>query len=453
MRMSGIQQTTGVPYKFWSIAELMPKSDMETLQFLRLKEQINYVWEKSPFYREKYEKIGLTPDKIRTMADIKHIPHLVKDEIRASQEADPPYGTMCIPGRGPLTRIATTSGTTGEPVLIPFTEEDYFGSFCEGAVRALWAAGVRNTDVVHAAFGFMPFLGLMGVYDASEHLIGAMVVPGGAWDTNIRLKMLQKFKVTVLMSTPTYLFRLADVAEKSGIDISKLGIKIVMTTGEPGGSSVSNTGKCLEKIFGVKIYDMSGTQETHYITWTCEHGTSHINEDLIYLEVLDPDTDEPVAPGEPGKLVVTDLVQKTHPMIRFETGDIVEGIDHSFKCPCGRTLSRFKGFTGRTGDIIKIRGVCVSVTGIENVLRGIEECGNYEYLAVREGRMDRIQVRVEPKNNLNPDDWDSLARKICLALRSSFQINMDVQILPPGTLPVAELKAKRFKDLRHAEIA
>lgn len=450
MRMSGIQQTTGVPYKFWSVAELMPRREMETLQFLRLKEQINYVWEKSPFYRAKYEKSGFTPDQFQTIEDVKLIPHLLKDEIRLSQETDPPYGAMCIPGRGPLTRIGTTSGTTGEPVLIPFTEEDYFGTFCEGAVRALWAAGVRNTDVVHSAFGFMPFLGLMGVYDASEHLIGSMVVPGGAWDTSIRLKMLQKFKVTVLMSTPTYLFRFADVAEKSGIDISKLGIKIVMTTGEPGGSSISNTGKRLEQIFGVKIYDMSGTQETHYITWTCEHGTSHINEDLVYLEVLDPDTGEPVPLGEPGHLVVTDLVQKTHPVIRFETGDVVEGIDRSFQCPCGRTLSRFKGFRGRTGDIIKIRGVCVSVTGIENVLRGIDECGNYEYIAIRKDNVDKIQVRVEPKSGVSPDKWDSLVGRICLALRSSFQINMEVEIVPPGTLPAFELKSKRFRDLRNS---
>jgi len=448
MRMSGIQQTTNVPYKYWSVAEVMPRNELQKLQFLRLKEQIDYVWEKSSFFRAKYEKSGFTPDKFKVIEDIKYIPHLEKEELRISQEKNPPYGMMCIPNRGPLTRIAMTSGTTGEPVLIPFTEEDYFGVFCEGAARALWAAGVRNTDIVHAAFGFMPFLGLFGVYDACEHLIGAMVVPGGAWDTNIRLKMLQKFKVTVLMSTPTYLFRLIEVAEKSGLDVSKFGIRVVMTTGEPGGTSISNTGKMLEKAFGTKVYDMSGTQETHYITWTCEHGTSHINEDLAYLEVLDPETNEPVAPGESGKLVVTDLVQKTHPVIRFETGDIVEGIDHSFKCPCGRTLSRFKGFRGRVGDIIKVRGVAVSVTGIENVVKGIEECSNYEYLAVREGNADKIKVRVEPKSNVAPGEWDSLADKLHQALRSSFMINMDVEVLSPGTLPVFELKAKRFRDLR-----
>lgn len=448
MRMNGIQQTTGVPYKYWSVAELLPRNEIRTLQFLRIKEQVHYVWEKNPFFQAKYREGGFTPDMLHSVEDMRRIPRLVKEEIRQSQETSPPYGMMCIPGRGPLTRVAMTSGTTGEPVLIPFTEEDYFGVFCEGAARALWAAGVRDTDVVHAAFGFMPFVGLAGVYDASEHLIGAMVVPGGTWDTNIRLRMLEKFNVTVLMSTPTYLFRLMDVAEKTGMDLAKLGLKAVLTTGEPGSSSISNAGKIFERAFGTKVYDMSGTQETHYITWMCEHGTAHINEDLVYLEVLDPETNEPVAPGEPGKLVVTDLVQKTHPMIRFETGDIVEGIDDSFKCPCGRTLSRFKGYRGRVGDIIKIRGVCVSVTGIENVIRGVPECANYEYTAVRENYRDEIKVRVEPKSGLDPERLDSLAEKVGMALRSSFLVNMDVQLVPSGTLPVFELKAKRFKDLR-----
>jgi len=448
MRMSGIELTTSVPNKYWNAAELMPREEIEKLQFLRLKEQIHYVWEKSPYYRAKYEEAGFVPDMLQTVKDLKILPHLLKEEIRLSQEKDPPYGMMCIPNHKPFTRIAMTSGTTGVPVLIPFTEEDYFGVFCEGAARAMWGAGVRNTDVVHVAFGFTPFLGLGAAYDVCEHLIGAMVVPGGIWDSTIRLRMLPLFKVTVLIGTPTYLFRLADVAEKSGMDVSELGLRIVMTAGEPGGSSVENIGKRLEKLYGAKAYDYSGTQETHYLTWQCEYGTAHINEDLAYLEVLDPDTDEPVAPGESGKLIVTDLIQKTHPTIRFDTGDIVEGIDYGFKCPCGRTLAKFKGYRGRIGDIIKVRGVSVSVTGIENVIRSIEECANYEYFAIKENDRDEIKVRVEPKGNIASCDYESITEKIHDALRCSFMINMDVQMLSPGTLPVYELKAKRFKDLR-----
>ena len=179
MLMTGVRQTTDINYKYWSPAEIMPHGEMKKLQLRRLQEQINYLWEKSSFYREKWEKSGFSPDKLKSLDDIRHIPFLVKEEIRISQEQDPPYGMMKIPGRGPFIRIGMTSGTTGEPVLIPFTEEDYFGVYCEGAVRSVWAAGIRKGDIVHVAFGFTPFLGLAASYDSFEHLVGALVIPGG----------------------------------------------------------------------------------------------------------------------------------------------------------------------------------------------------------------------------------------------------------------------------------
>ncbi|MDR1193832.1 MAG: AMP-binding protein [Peptococcaceae bacterium] len=449
MRMQGIQQTTNVPYKYWSVGELLPKREMRKLQLARLREQIDYVWENSPFYRKKWEAGGFCPARFQGAEDMRRIPILEKDEIRASQEAEPPYGMMRISGRGPINRVAMTSGTTGDPVLIPFTEEDYFGVFCEGAARYLWAAGVRESDVVHVAFGFMPFAGLAGAYDASEHLIGSLVVPGGAWDSAIRLKMIRKFQVTVLIGTPTYLLHMAAVAVEKGIDATKLGLRLILTAGESGLMSIPNTGLRLERAYGCKVHDFAGTQETNNFLYTCDQGIGHISEDLVYCEVLDPETYEPVAPGEQGALVVTDLLQKTHPMIRFKTGDIIDGIDEAYQCSCGRTSSRFKGFKGRTGDIIKIKGVCVSVTGIENVIRGIEECSdNYEYVAMRDGEKDKIIVRVEPKKSLTPDLWRELRSRLATALRAAFLINMDVEIVAPDTLPIFELKAKRFRDLR-----
>ncbi|TEB12405.1 phenylacetate--CoA ligase family protein [Pelotomaculum propionicicum] len=450
MLMTGVSQTTGVDYKYWSPAEVMPRSELKKLQLARLTEQVNYLWEKSPFYREKWGQNGFNPGKLKTLDDIRCLPFLKKEEIRISQEIDPPYGMMRMPGRGPFIRIGMTSGTTGEPVLIPFTEEDYFGVFCEGAVRSVWAAGIRNHDIVHVAFGFTPFMGLAASYDSCEHLVGSLVIPGGTWSSMMRLRMIKKLGVTVLMGTPTYILHLAKVAQDNGIDPSTLGVKIICTGGEPGGMSIPNTGMRLEQAWGAKAFDFCGTQETNYIAWMCEEGTGHLNEDLVYCEVLDPETDEPVKPGESGKLVVTDLVGKTHPCIRFETGDIVGGIDEGFSCGCGRTLSKFKGFKGRVGDIIKIRGVCVSVAGIENVLRGIKECSdNYEYMALNNGTgMDKIKVRIEPQQNVDAALWDNVRKKVAEELQLSFMVNMDVEVVPPGTLPVYELKAKRFHDLR-----
>lgn len=448
--MKGIQQTSNVNYKYWSVAEVMPREELRKLQYLRFKEQIDHCWNKSPFYRKKWEAAGFSPDKFKSVEDAVLMPTLVKHEIRESQTDDPPYGMMMIPQEKPISRIALTSGTTGEPVIIPFTEEDYFGVFCEGAVRSLWAAGVNKNDVVHAAFGFLPFIGLAGVYDAAEHFIGSLVIPGGAWSSLTRLKMLKKTGVTVLMGTPTYLLHLASVAHQNSIDVKDLGIRLVMSTGEPGGASIASTGARLKEAYGCEVHDFSGTQETNYMSFTCEYGTSHLNEDLIYFEILDPDTLQPVKPGEPGKLVITDLVQKTHPMIRFETGDIMEGIDYDIKCKCGRTQAAHKGFRGRTGDIIKVKGVCVSVSGIENVIRGIDECSDqYEYYAERAANgLDNVRVRIEPKEEIPKENWDKVQKKVSDALHTSFMISMAVEIVPPGTLPVYELKSKRFFDLR-----
>lgn len=449
--MKGLPLTTDVDHKYWSPAELMPRSEIKKLQLGRLIEQVNYLWEKSSFYREKWEKSGFHPEKLKTLEDIRYIPRLVKEEIRESQEKDPPYGMMRIPGRGPINRIALTSGTTGEPVVMPFTEEDYFGVYCEGAVRSVWAAGIRKDDVVHAAFGFTPFIGLGSAYDACEHLVGCLVVPGGAWNSLMRLRMIRKLGITVLMGTPTYLLHLAAVAQEHGIDPKTMGVRMLCTAGEAGPMSAPNTGIRLEKAWGCEIYDFFGTQETNYIAHMCEEGTGHLNEDLLYFEVLDQATNEPVEPGQPGKLVVTDLLEKTHPVIRFETGDIVNGIDVlDTPCACGRTLSKFKGVKGRVGDIIKVRGVCVSVSGIENVLRGIPVCSdNYEYMALKaENGMDKIKVRIEPQKDIEASQWEDVRKKVAESLHLAFMINMDVEVVPPGTLPVYKLKAKRFHDLR-----
>lgn len=454
MLMTGVKLTTKAHHKYWSAVELLPHEEMARLQLERLQEQVNYLWDNSKFYRKKWEAAGFSPERLQVLEDIRYIPTLMKEEIRESQKADPPYGMMYVPGKDSITRVALTSGTTGEPVKIPFTQQDYFGVFCEGIVRCLWGAGVRSDDVVHVAFGFTPFVGLAGAYDTCEHFIGTQVVPGGNWNSNMRLQMIKKLGVTVIMGTPTYILHLASLAKENGIDPSSLGVRLVFTTGEAGPMSVPNTAKRIEEAWGCKVYDFAGTQETNYITWMCDEGVPHINDDLVYLEVLDQDSNEPVKPGRPGRLVVTDLVQKTHPVIRFETGDVVSGLRKNQTCKCGRTLSVFKGFRGRVGDIIKVKGVCISVAGIENVIRGIEECSDhYEYEAVDGSNgLDKIVVRIEPKKDIEQHNWDQLKTKVAEALYLSFMINMDIQIVAPGTLRMADLKTQRFRDLRKGVI-
>jgi phenylacetate-CoA ligase len=346
-----------------------------------------------------------------------------------------------------------TSGTTGKPVLIPFDEKEYFGVWCETSARSLWASGVRKSDVVHVTFGFSQFLGLFGAYDACEHLIGCQVVPVGSLDSMQRLDMIRDMKVTVLLGTASYLLHLADVAREHGIDPKSLGIRIISTSGEPGMISAPNTAVRLREAYGSKIYERGGTQETNHMFGTCDYENAHLNDDLLYFEVLNPETNEPVADGQPGKLVISNLILKTHPVIRFETGDLVRGIERGVSCPCGRTLSHLKGFIGRTGDVIKIRGAAVSVTGVENVIRSIPECSNnYEYKAATNEKtgMDQIIVYVEPREDVEESAWENVHRKVKDALYVAFMVSMDVEVVPPRTLSVFDYKAKRFHDLRKA---
>jgi phenylacetate-CoA ligase len=264
--------------------------------------------------------------------------------------------------------------------------------------------------------------------------------------------MIREMKVTVLLGTASYLLHLADVARENDIDPRSLGIRIISTSGEPGMISVPNTAVRLREAYGSKIYERGGTQETNHMFATCGYEKAHLNDDLLYFEVLDPETDEPVPDGQPGKLVITNLALKSHPVVRFVTGDLVKGIEHNMHCPCGRTLSHFKGFIGRTGDVIKIRGAGVSVAGIENVIRSIPECSNnYEYQAATNEKtgMDQLIVRVEPRDDLAVSEWEAVYKKVKDALYLAFMITMDVEIVPPKTLPVFEYKAKRFHDLRN----
>lgn len=450
MRAYEVVSRTAGPY--WSPVEAISPAAMRELQTARLREQVAYVWAHNAWYRRKWEAAGVSPDDIQTLDDVRKLPYLTKDDMRQSQAENPPYGLMCCDGidARDIVRIAMTSGTTGDPVLIPFTASDYYGNWLEGIVRCLWANGVRPGEVAHPAYGFTPFIGLAGAYDAMEHLIGALVIPGGAWDTKTRLAMIPKLRITMLLGTPTYLLYLGRSAQEAGIDPRSMGIKKVFCTGEPGPMSVPSTRTRLQELWGCPAVDYSGTQETEYFAWECPHGTAHLNDDLVLFEVLDPDTQQPVAPGQPGQLVVTDLVQKTHPLLRFPTGDLVGGIEPS-QCACGRTLSSFKGFMGRTGDVVKVRGVTVSVAGVENIIRSFATASDqYEIVATTSDRtgMDEVMIQVEPAAGIDPSGRAQLKADIEDAMKTRMFISMHVDVVDPGTLPIYELKARRFRDLR-----
>jgi phenylacetate-CoA ligase len=350
-----------------------------------------------------------------------------------------------------IVRLAMTSGTTGKPVLLPFSKQDY-DLWMQGVVRSLWAGGVRRGDIVHAAFGFTPFVGLFGAHDAAERLIGATVVPGGSWDSNMRINTLPALGVNVLMGTPTYLLRLGRLATEEGHNLAEWGIKALFVTGEMGPASSPATGERLRTLWHAEVNEFCGAQELNYFAWSCPHGSFHWNEDLVYAEVLNPETKEPVPEGESGELVVTDLRQRTHPVVRFPTGDLVRGFEPR-TCRCGRTLKHFKGFVGRVDDVAKIRGVSVAQSGIEHAIRSHEKASDHydvEFLTDSYG-LDQVKVRVEPKEPLSARDSASFSMELKDILKRQLQVSMDVEIVGQGVVPRFELKAKRIRDNRFRE--
>lgn len=435
---------------FWSQAEALPRAALEALQERRFLAQVDYCWNASCWYRDHWGAHGIRPDRIRGLQDLGLLPFLTKQHMRESQEQRPPYGLLLADRIDParINRIGMTSGTTGKPVLLPFTAADY-ELWMEGVARALWAAGVRRADIVHPAFGFTPFVGLAGAYDACERWIGCLVVPGGTWDTNTRISMIPSLGITVLMGTPTYLLRLGREARKLGHDLTDWPVRVVFVTGEPGPVSVPSTGERLRELWHADVHEFSGSQETNYWSWTCSESVAHWNDDLVYHEVLDPQTKEPVADGQPGDLVVTDLRQRTHPLLRFPTGDRVRGFTAE-PCACGRTLSRFHGFLGRVDDVVKIRGVSVAPAGIENVVRRHElTSDSYEIRFYTDGNgMDQVRVRVEPANELSEPEAHRLVDELAGQMRSSLLLSIGIDVVPRNTLPVFELKAKRIVDER-----
>ncbi|MFG1359158.1 phenylacetate--CoA ligase family protein [Xanthobacter pseudotagetidis] len=435
---------------YWSREETLGRDALRALQEERFRAAIAYGWAKSPWYRRLWGEAGLKPGDVRSLDDITRLPFITKALIRQSQIEAPPYGVMLAEGLGQadIVRIAMTSGTTGKPVLIPFTQRDY-SLWMEGVARSLWAAGVRRTDVVHAAFGFTPFVGLFGAHDVAERWIGATVIPGGAWDSAIRTDMIPALGVSVLMGTPTYLLRLGRLAREQGHDLSLWPVKKLFVTGEVGPASSPATGVRLAELWHAEVHEFCGTQETNYFAWDCGHGHFHWNEDLVFPEVLDPVTKAPVPEGEPGELVVTDLMQRTHPLIRFPTGDLVAGFE-AVQCTCGRTFRHFKGFIGRIDDVAKIRGVSVAQSGIEHVIRSHPDASDdydVEFWSDADG-LDQVRIRVEPRVPISETQSAVLARALEERLHRTLFVSMRVEIVPQGTLPQFELKAKRIRDNR-----
>ena len=430
----------------WAKEETLSRDEIEKIQLERLKKTVKRVYEKVPAYRAKMEEAGVTPEDIVTLKDIQKLPFTTKQDMRDNY----PYGLFTVPKKE-LRRIHASSGTTGKPTVVGYTDHD-LDIWKECVARLAVAGGATDEDVAQICFGYGMFTGALGLHNGLEK-VGAAIVPSSTGNTEKQLMYMKDFGTTLLVATPSYAMRIAEVAQQIGIDIKKdLQIKTLLLGSELMTEAMR---KELYKVWGEDVnltqnYGMSELIGPGVSGECLELNGMHINEDHFIPEVIDPNTGEVLAPGEKGELVVTCITKEALPLIRYRTRDITRLMYEP--CACGRTTARMENLSGRTDDMLKIRGVNVFPSQIEEVLINTDGIGpNYEIVVERKDHSDILTVKVEVAAEGMMDSYaalEELEDKIKKKLHMMLGLDCKIQLVSPNTLQRFEGKAKRVTDLR-----
>jgi phenylacetate-CoA ligase len=423
--------------------ECMPREELEQLQLERLEATLRRVYMNVPFYRKRFDELGVDPDEIQSVDDLRRLPFTTKDDLRENY----PYGLFAVPLRE-VVRIHASSGTTGMSTVVGYTRND-IKTWSNLVARVLTAGGVTKDDVVQIAFGYGLFTGGFGLHYGAER-IGASVIPISSGNTKRQIKIMQDFKTTALVCTPSYAMLIADTMYEMGINVNALSLKYGLFGAEPWSEGMREELQEKLKIIATDNYGLSEIMGPGIAGECLERKGLHINEDHFFVEVINPETLEPVEPGEVGELVVTTLTKEAFPMIRFRTRDLTRLIPEP--CPCGRTLMRMHRVMGRTDDMLIIRGVNVFPSQIEAVLFEIEGTEpHYQIVVEREGALDQATVLVEVSEDIFFDEMkkqSQLIETIKKRLASELGISVSVKLVEKKTLERFEGKAKRVIDKR-----
>mgnify|MGYP005775372415 FL=1 len=430
----------------WAKEETMSREEIEKIQLDRLKATVCRVYDNVPAYRRKMDEAGVKPEDIQTLKDLQKHPFTTKQDMRDNY----PYGLFAVPLKS-LRRIHASSGTTGKPTVVGYTDHD-LEVWRECVARLAVAAGGREDDIAQICFGYGMFTGALGLHYGLEK-VGAAIVPSSTGNTEKQLMYMKDFGTTLLVATPSYAMRIAEVAREIGIDPAKdLKVKTLVLGSELMTEAMR---KELHKAWGedAKITQNYGMSELMGpgVSGECQELTGmHINEDHFIAEVIDPKTGEVLPAGEKGELVVTCITKEALPLIRYRTRDITRLMYEP--CRCGRTTARMENLSGRTDDMLKIRGVNVFPSQIEEVLINTEGIGpNYEIVVEREHHSDILTIRVEVEGESMMDSYsalEKLERNLKERLRRMLGLDCKIQLVSPNTLQRFEGKAKRVIDLR-----
>jgi phenylacetate-CoA ligase len=431
-------------FMFDLAAETMPRAELAALQLRRLKATVERAHAKVPQVRHKLDAAGVKPEQIKTLADIERLPFTTKADLRDNF----PFGLFAVP-REQLLRLHASSGTTGKPTVVGYTRAD-LDLWSDLMARSLACMGARPGDIFHNAYGYGLFTGGLGFHYGAERL-GMTTLPVSGGLTERQVTLLQDFGARVLGATPSYALNIAEVAAGMGVDLRKLELRYGCFGAEPWSEAMRAE---LEAKFGIKAQDTYGlseiigpgvASECHQV----QHGL-HIWEDNFYCEVIDPDTTQVLPAGEAGELVLTTLTKEALPMLRYRTRDITQLLEEP--CACGRTHRRMLRVTGRSDDLLIVRGVNVYPSQVEAFLVGFPGLApHYQIVLTREGPMDAVTLEVELASPAPPDEpiVAKLATDVRNHIKSMVGITCDVVLKAPGEVPRSQGKAVRVKDMRH----
>jgi phenylacetate-CoA ligase len=432
--------------EIWDRAhECMPRQEIEQLQLERLQATVNRLYKSVTCYRNKFNALGIDPEEIASLDDLRRLPFTTKEDLRLNY----PYGMFAVPLRE-VVRIHSSSGTTGKPTVVGYTRND-IRMWSNLVARFLTAAGVTHDDVVQITFGYGLFTGAFGLHYAAEE-IGASVIPMGGGNTEKQIMIMQDYKTTALVGTPSYAITLADRMEKMGIDPKSLSLKVGLFGGEPWSEAMRRE---IEQRLCLSATDNYGLSEVigPGVAGECRCKSGmHIFEDAFLPEIIDPETGQVLPPGSTGELVLTTLTKEAFPMLRYRTRDITR-LDYA-PCDCGRTLVRMMKTMGRTDDMLIIRGVNVFPSQIEEVLVAVEGCEpHYQLVVDRKGALDVLEVRIEVTESIFFDEMKmqkAFLEKVERRIESVIGVGVEVKLVEPSSIPRHEGKAQRVIDRRPA---
>ena len=423
--------------------ECMAREDLEQLQLERLQSTLYRVGTHVPFYRTKFGEMQLNYEKLNSLDDLGRLPFTTKQDLRDNY----PYGLFAVPLRE-VVRVHSSSGTTGAATVVGYSRND-INNWADLVARILCAAGLTADDVIQIAFGYGLFTGGFGLHYGAERL-GASVIPISAGNTRRQIRIMQDFKTTALVCTPSYALKMADVMMDMGVNPAGLSLKFGLFGAEPWSEGMRTE---INEKLGIMATDNYGLSEVMGpgVAGECQECNGlHINEDHFLVEILDPETLEPVAEGEVGELVITTLTKEAFPVIRYRTRDLTRFIKEP--CPCGRTFRRISRIIGRTDDMLIIKGVNVFPTQIESVLCEIEGTEpHYRIIVDRENHEDRVTVQVEVGESIFFHEMRkqrALVDRIKGALASELGIGVNVKLVEEKSLERFEGKGNRVIDNR-----